>query len=69
MDLSDASEKIPSDTTGIDPGTFRLRYPRPNWIIKVSFGTVNWRLEEAESRHETRKLTKIYTLGAMRLYE
>ena len=24
MDLSDDSEKIPSDTTGIDHGTFRL---------------------------------------------
>jgi hypothetical protein len=24
MELSDATEKIPIDTTGIDPGTFRL---------------------------------------------
>jgi hypothetical protein len=30
MDLSDASEKIPSDTTGIDPGTFRLVAQRLN---------------------------------------
>jgi uncharacterized membrane protein len=28
MDLSDASEKFPSDTTGIDPGTFRLAAQR-----------------------------------------
>jgi hypothetical protein len=24
MEMSDATDKIPSDTTGIDPGTFRL---------------------------------------------
>ena len=30
MDLSDASEKFPSDTTGIDPGTFRLVAQRLN---------------------------------------
>jgi hypothetical protein len=24
MELSDTTDKIPSDTTGIDPGTFRL---------------------------------------------
>jgi hypothetical protein len=28
--LSDASEKIPSDMTGIDPGTFRLVVQRLN---------------------------------------
>jgi hypothetical protein len=30
MDLPDASEKIPSDTTGVDPGTFRLVAQRLN---------------------------------------
>jgi hypothetical protein len=30
MDLSDASEKIPSDTTEVDPGTFRLVVQRLN---------------------------------------
>ena len=30
MDLSDASEKIPSDTTGVDPGTFRQVAQRLN---------------------------------------
>ena len=30
MDLSEASEKISSDTAGIDPGTFRLVAQRLN---------------------------------------
>jgi hypothetical protein len=30
MDLSDSSEKIPIDTTGIDPGTFQLVAQRLN---------------------------------------
>jgi hypothetical protein len=34
MDLSDASEKIPSDTRGIDPGTFRLVAQRNEKEVK-----------------------------------
>jgi hypothetical protein len=34
-------------------------------ILKYSFGTVNWRLEETENRHETRKVTTMFTIEAM----
>jgi hypothetical protein len=48
MDLSDASEKIPSDT--IDPGTFRLvaqrlkhyATPRPHYNNKVIYILCNY---------------------------
>ena len=41
MDLSDASEKIPSDTTEFDPGTLRLvaqrfnHYALPQALVKI----------------------------------
>jgi hypothetical protein len=31
-------------------------------VLRYSFGTVNWRLEETENRKETRTVSKMYTM-------
>jgi hypothetical protein len=40
MELSDATEKIPSDTTGIDPGTFRLVALRLNHYATLGYEVI-----------------------------
>jgi hypothetical protein len=45
MEVSDATDKIPSDTTGIDPGTFRL---------------VAWCLNQYATHTHTHTHTNIY---------